>query len=166
MANLEEFRVFDLHPSYSISSHWNVFNNKTWKFRKLNNNHGYYQVWMNIWWKNRYFAVHRLVAYLFKWLDIFNTDVLVLHKDDNGHNNNVDNLIIGTHKDNSQDMLSKWRCNPPSWKNHYRTRISQIQKEEIRLLYSEWKYQKDIWKIYWVWQDHISRILNNKERTH
>lgn len=52
--------------------------------------------------------IHRIVAQAFLWLDI-NSKLCVCHKDDNPSNNRLDNLFIGTHKENTDDMINKWR---------------------------------------------------------
>lgn len=55
------------------------------------------------------YSVSRLMWYVFLWLDLNNTDICVLHKDDNPMNNNLDNLFLGTFWDNVRDSLKKWR---------------------------------------------------------
>lgn len=59
--------------------------------------------------KSKSITVHRLVAQAFLWLEISNLKILVCHKDDNPINCNLDNLFLWTHKDNTQDMMKKWR---------------------------------------------------------
>lgn len=169
MANKEIFKDFDLRPDISISSHWRLFDKKLGKFRIVAKTCTqwicYYYANLKVAWKNRRFWVHRLVAYAFLWLDIFNPKSIVLHLDDDGTNNNVENLRVWTHKDNMDDSVSKGRRNPRKWEKHYRCKLTNDQIEEIKLLYSKWwLHQRRIWEIYWVWQDHISRILNNKVR--
>lgn len=60
--------------------------------------------------RKQHFKVCRLVAQAFLWLDYNDKYTLVCHKDDNGMNNHIDNLFLWTHKDNTQDSISKWRC--------------------------------------------------------
>jgi len=57
-----------------------------------------------------HYKLNRLVAQAFLWLDYDNKYTLVCHKDDDGINNHIDNLFLWTHKDNTQDSISKWRC--------------------------------------------------------
>lgn len=75
-------------------------------------------------WKKVRKQVHRLVASAFLWLDLDSftnpkTSLCVCHKDDNPSNNRADNLFLGTHQDNVNDMIKKWRLRAPSWKDHY-----------------------------------------------
>lgn len=59
-------------------------------------------------WITKTYRVHRLMAITFMWLDN-NSNMVVCHKDDNPKNNNINNLFLGSQKDNMQDMVSKWR---------------------------------------------------------
>lgn len=64
-------------------------------------------------WNRKNFKVHRLVWEAFLWLDINNSKELVLHKKEELINwlldNQIDNLWLWTHKDNSKDCVKKWR---------------------------------------------------------
>jgi len=67
-------------------------------------------------WKNnkqKKFLVHRLVAKFFLWLEIENESTLVCHYSEEliewKLNNSVSNIWIGTHRQNSQDMVNKKR---------------------------------------------------------
>jgi len=111
------------------------------------------------------FSIHRLVAYAFLWFDIFDPEILVLHKDDNKLNNNIENLKLWTSQDNTNDAFTNWKFNVSSWDSHYRTKVTQEQKSEIKSLYSEGGLEQwRIWKIYGVGQGVISRILNDKTK--
>lgn len=57
--------------------------------------------------KTKRFIVARLVAIVF--IENPKNLPLVMHIDDNPKNNRVDNLMWGTHKDNTQDALKKGR---------------------------------------------------------
>ena len=160
---------FDLNPNISVSNYWNIFDKRLNRHRSLTTCHignTYYQ-YVDIIvaeWKRK-FAVHRLVAYIFLWLDIFDSKQFVIHLDDNWLNNNVNNLEVWDNSLNAIDSVNKWRWNSPEWENHYRCKLTDTEIETIKLLYSKWGIaQRRIWEIYWVWQDHISRIINNKVR--
>lgn len=63
--------------------------------------------------EKRNYLVSRLVYCTFNNLpvayDKVNKNNLICHKDDNPSNNNLDNLFIGTQKDNMQDCIKKNR---------------------------------------------------------
>ena len=165
MAKAEEFKVFDLNTDISISNHWRIINTKLSIVRKPHKVWNYYMTAIRIGGKLRNFLTHRLVAYAFLGLDIFDSNTLVLHKDDNWYNNHIDNLSLGSHQDNTDDMISKWRWRYAGWDTHYRTKITKAQKEEIKLLYSKWGIvQRRIWEMYWIRQDRVSRIVNEREK--
>lgn len=65
-------------------------------------------LWYQMWRKNKNY-IHRLMWLAFLWLDINDSKKIILHKDDNPYNNDLDNLLIGTQLDNMRDMISKWR---------------------------------------------------------
>lgn len=70
--------------------------------------------------------IHRLVAEWFLWLDISNKKTFICHKDDNPRNNRLDNLFLWTAKENTRDMLNKWR-----WVNQ--NRVKKLIKKWIPL---------------------------------
>jgi hypothetical protein len=88
-------------------------------------------------WIRKKAQIHRLVASCFLWLDLFSfTDnkksLCVCHKDDNPSNNHVDNLFLGTRKDNNMDMHTKGRhTNWWKWRNwskhHASKKVYQIK---------------------------------------
>ena len=162
----ETFKIFDLNTNYSISSHWRVLNVKKNKFLKLSVSWWlYYLVNLRIAWIKRSMSVHRLVAYCFLWLDIFDTKSVVRHWDDNWFNNNVSNLSLWTAKDNVWDCIKRWRYRCSKGESHYLCKLTNKDIEEIKLLYSKWGIaQWRIWEIYWVGQDVISRIINDKTK--
>ena len=108
--------------SYQISNKWGVksldrvilgkdwrnwFHH--WRIIKTETNIDWYKVLCickNGWWKK--IRVHRIVYCTFNNISI-DTDLLILHKDDIRDNNNLDNLFIGTNKENMEDMYRKWR---------------------------------------------------------
>lgn len=99
---------------------------RTWKHIILSNNimrNWYHKIWLRNKGIYKKMYIHRLVAQAFLWLDISNTKILVCHKDDNPSNNMVENIFLWNHKENSRDMLNKWR--------------SVIQKDK-RLKVSKW----------------------------
>jgi len=121
----------------------------------------YYQVSLLKNWKRKTFKVHRLVYcnfnsidYKFKW---YSTKTLIMHKDDNPLNNRLDNLKIWTQTDNMQDCVKKWRQS--RWEKHWQSKLKETQVKRIKFMLEIWWIpQWKIWKIFWVWQDQISRI--------
>jgi hypothetical protein len=97
---------------YRISKFGDVENIKSG--RKLSKgNHGRY--WIHTLSKNgitKTYLLHRLLAIHF--IDNPLNLPCVLHKDDNGFNNNLDNLMWGTHQENSDDMINKGRARKAS----------------------------------------------------
>lgn len=87
----------------------------------------------------------------------------VMHICDNKLCVNPEHLKVGTHKENSQDMVDKGRSAHNSGEKHGMSRLTQVQVDKIRELYKTNKYlQKELGKMFGVNQRHISRIINNK----
>lgn len=82
--------------------------------------------------KIRQYPVGRLVLAAFKGLDLSRKDLLACHIDDNGENNALNNLFIGTHADNIHDSMSKGRMNQPGEKS----RIAKLTLENVRMIRS------------------------------
>ena len=89
--------------------------------KSFNNWKSYQILTLNKHWEHHTFKIHRLVASAFLWLDIYNKYICVCHKDDNPSNNKLSNLFLWTHKDNVQDMKSKWRWNYLYWLAHHKS---------------------------------------------
>lgn len=119
-----------------------------------------FSIW---WWKSKRYLVHRLVYCSFNEISIKFlwqcSNTLVLHKNDIRDDNRLENLFLGTQKDNVQDMINKWR--------HKRgvclkRKIWFSDVDKIKSLYKEvWNIFR-IWEIYWVSGATISRVINNK----
>ena len=62
---------------------------------------------------NKKYGIHRLVAYLFLWLDIKNKNIFACHKNDIRDDNRLENIFVWTPQDNTQDMISKWKHYTP-----------------------------------------------------
>jgi hypothetical protein len=57
--------------------------------------------------KSKVYRVHRLMGYVYLWLDINDSYMFVCHKDDNPLNNNINNLFLWTNSDNMKDHRYK-----------------------------------------------------------
>ena len=87
----------------------------------------------------------------------------VLHKCDNRICVNPDHLFLGSAKDNTQDMLSKFRM--AYGESHGNTTLTTEEINNIRELYKTGKYSQDaIGKIYNISQSGISQIVRFKNR--
>jgi hypothetical protein len=144
---------------YEVSNLWRIksIKNNKWKYRELIlkfwTNKWYYNVWLTINNKQKRYQVHRIVWLVFLWLSIENTKICVCHKNDIRNDNTVENLFLGTHKDNIQDMYRKWRrwINWMKWKlwklNHKSRSILQYSKnlEFIKEFWSIREAERELW---------------------
>lgn len=171
---------------YQVSNLWRVkslWNNKTRKYKILR--------WFNKVWYSYVelykdtisvnFKISRLVSQAFLWLDMNDKKLCACHIDDNGLNNRVDNLFVWTYKDNTQDMIKKWRQkfgggrenifggkrreNPKG--NVLYSKITRQQVKEIKNLYRWWlsrNEKQDIADKYGVSLTHICHIMYNTSK--
>lgn len=79
----------------------------------------YIQLSLSNWNKSLKTRIHRLIGVVFLGIDKSDTDICVLHRDDNPRNNRLDNLFIWTRADNAHDREMKWRWKWLSWKDSY-----------------------------------------------
>jgi hypothetical protein len=110
---------------YQASNLWRIKSFKRWKEKLLSlrtkgKNSFYKSVVLSKDLIEKNLVVHRIVASCFLWLDLYSykdpkTSLCVCHRDDNPSNNRLDNLFLGTSKQNSLDRESKWR-NWMKWK--------------------------------------------------
>ena len=106
------------------------------------------------------FKVHRLVAQAF----IQNTDnkPQINHKDGNKSNNNYWNLEWNTDKENINHAIKTKLRNNKGIKN-CNHKLSEEQVLEIRRLYSSGNYiQSELAKMFNIYENHISLIINKK----
>lgn len=174
---------------YEVSNLWNVYSierkrdtnvKKRWSNQYFNRElktkgvklkaviaHWYYRVSLNKDGKAKHFVVHRIVACSFKWiwLDFKWRDHVVCHIDDNKLNNSVHNLYIWTQKQNLADAkrnwIKVWWSRSIAWIER-RSKITMDKANEIRSKYTNNDNLIEVWKIYWVSKDTISKILRNK----
>ena len=109
------------------------------------------------------FLVHRLVADTF--IPNPNNFPMVLHKDDNPLNNNVDNLMWGTPLDNMTDKTIKGRQTKGI--DVHTNKLTEEQVLEIRSKFIPYKYTyKMLAKEYNVSIENINSIVNRKYWKH
>lgn len=86
----------------------------------------------------------------------------VCHKCDVKSCVNPEHLFLGTHQDNVNDCISKNRRAIQKSENSPNTHLTWDDISEIRKLYKEGMFQKDIGKIFNISQIGISNICNYK----
>lgn len=118
-----------------------------WFWRGLKDVHGYGQFSYKA---NRYSA-HRFAYCITK--GVIASNLVVRHTCDNKLCVNPEHLILGTNKQNVQDMKDRrWR---------YNQKISQIDKEKIRQLREDGKSYKELANLFEVHTSTIWHILSN-----
>jgi len=95
----------------------------------LNKNTGYSYIPIRINKKQSNFYIHRLVAECF--LNDFNYDLYVNHKDLDKQNNNVENLEMVTPKENTIHYIKSIRGE--DWTFYDKNRLKKIKKENHRV---------------------------------
>ena len=123
-----------------IKSYPNKWNFGIWKVLKWWKDKFWYRnVWLFFEWKQKTILVHRVIWMTFLWLLEIKWRICVCHKDDNPSNNELKNLFLWTDKDNSEDMVSKWRhyFQWKFWKDHNRSKIVFQFSKEWEFI---WKY--------------------------
>lgn len=174
---------------YEVSNLWNVYSierkrdtnvKKRWSNQYFNRElktkaiklktvivNWYYRVTLSKDGIYKHSMVHRIVACSFKWiwLDFKWRDYVVCHIDDNRLNNSIQNLYIWTQKQNLEDAKRNWKkvwwSRSTIWIES-RSKITMDKANEIRSKYTNKDNLIEVWKIYWVSKDTISRILRNK----
>lgn len=110
----KEFKRFR-NTIYYVSNDGEVFSkfsNRKLKLMKrwINDRHFYYYVDVYLDHVQKHIFIHRMVYEV--WVGVIPADMQVNHKDDNKINNNVDNLYVGTQKDNISDCIRNGHREP------------------------------------------------------
>jgi predicted XRE-type DNA-binding protein len=93
--------------------------------------------------------------------------MLVCHTCDIPLCHNPNHLFLGTHKDNTFDMIKKGRQNTPKGENAGLSKLKESDIINIRSLYATGLYfQKEIAELFKVDSTAISRIVNKKRWRH
>lgn len=114
-----------------------------------------------LYWLGKVVRAHRLSLAVFLGEDI-PSEVLVLHSCDNPRCCNPQHLRKGTHADNVKDKISRYRCSMPSGENHWKSKITSQDADNIRALYAQGNTQTSIAHRYSLAQSQVSRIVNGK----
>jgi len=150
---------------YQVSNIWNVKSlfryKKTLKPKKRKDWYLEFNLYKNK--KVKFFRWHRLVASAFLWCKLeFVWNNLVCHKNDIRDDNRIENLFLGTHKDNAQDCIKKGRWTDNSWEKNGMN-IYAIEKiDKVKLLIKEWYKNIDIEKTTGVYHKTVSDIRRKK----
>lgn len=102
----KEFKQYRYNPIYFVSSDGQVFSSFSKRIIKNNlrgKNKQYYCVDVYINGSQKHIPIHKMVYDT--WVRKIEDGEQVNHKDDNSLNNNLDNLYVGTQKENIQDCL-------------------------------------------------------------
>lgn len=147
----------------SDGSFWSTIRNfgkgpKELKQRIDRNGYPMVSLWSPIKKKTINKVAHRLIARSFYGLPNYERPE-VRHLDGNRANNNLDNLMWGTSKDNSDDAKRMGRI--PSGENHHRAKLTNKQAEEICNFYINGEYtQHELAQKYNVKYGVINCIIN------
>jgi len=142
---MEEWRDIPwLEWLYKASNLWNILSIQNWIMSKTTHSSWYLVCWLTKDKKLKQYKIHRIIAQTFIWNIKWK---IVCHKDDNPQNNHKNNLFIWTHKDNSDDKVSKKRhC---FWNNVFWSKLTIPDILEIRLILKSKKITKtEIARIY------------------
>ena len=112
---------------------------------------------------NRMRYMHRLAYTDAHGLDESKLEGVVRHTCDNPRCVNPLHLVLGSHSDNTSDMLFRGRANPPTGVRSATCKLTEAQVLAIRD--AEGK-QKDIAARFGIGQDQVSRIKGGKRWRH
>lgn len=128
-----------------------------WEWRGSHNRYG------DITFKKQHLSAHRLAYILTYGKNIKNK--YVLHICDNPLCVNPKHLWLGTQQDNIKDMVEKKRGLVGELNGN--NKLTKEQILEIRELYTTGKYlQRELAKMFYVHQVHISEIITRKQWKH
>lgn len=106
--NKKEFRQIRFNKHYYVSADGDVYSTHSHKIIKKNvfkvKDKAYYRIDIRIGAKRKHFTIHRLVYDT--WVQNIDSTIQVNHINDNGLDNRIENLYIGTQKDNIHDCIS------------------------------------------------------------
>lgn len=150
------------YPDYSISSSGKVYY-KDRLLRVSYNNCGYQRVKID----NKRYFVHRLVAKTF--IPNPHNYPIVMHLDNNKTNNRVSNLKWGTYSQNTLQAYNQGRLSSYFRKgvgnglhgdNHPNSKLTEVQRIEVKNLYSTGKYTlTELGKLFGVTRVTIAKYI-------
>ncbi len=123
-----------------------------WRMHKIYTGYGYFTL------KNRPIRTNR-ISWIFSYGDIPD-GLFVLHHCDNPSCCNPNHLFLGTQMDNMHDMISKGHKVVKTGSSNFHAKLSEDDILNIRTMYSNGIYQKDIAKQFGICQQSVSLIVN------
>lgn len=102
-------------------------------------NPGYYTSAFRYNKKHMYFKIHRLQAYQKYGDKMFEPGTVVRHKNGNSMDNSWDNILIGTHKENSQDIKKQIRLALSLYASSF---MQKYKHSEVQEFYNSCKSYK------------------------
>lgn len=116
---------------YDVSNTGKIRRTKTGKVLKPYISNGYCLVDLRMCGKRKYYRIHRLVAFTFIGLPPTSKHE-IRHLDGNKQNNNSENLLWGTRKENEYDKIRHNKTN--RGQRNGRSKLTKKQVEQIRKL--------------------------------
>lgn len=160
---------------YQINEIWEIKSlnyNRIWKEKILKQNvnwQWYWLVTLFINWNKKVRSVHRLMWFVYLWLNLNDTHIKVCHKNDIKTDNRLDNLFLWTQKTNILDCIEKWRhiTNrfPKKEKINRKKRVSIVQFNLKWDKIKTWNNMYEIQDVLKIPQSNISRCCNWLQKT-
>jgi len=97
-------------------------------------NDGYIYFGIRVYGVSRKIAVHRLQAFQKYGKSLFDSGIVVRHKNSNPTDNSFDNILIGSHQDNMLDIPENIRY---SRSLHATSFVRKYDKEEVKSFYAQ-----------------------------
>lgn len=136
---------------------------KTMKIRNDDNGYPVIKISKNA--KYRQCAISRLVYCSFNKIDL-NDKRVVCHKNDNPKDSRLENLFIGTQKDNIHDCMKKWRRASKVGSKHHLTKINEEIVKQIKIKLKQWERMFKIAKSLWTSSGIVLAIRDGRSWTH
>lgn len=155
------------YPGYFVSRDGKVYSNKSgdWKLKRISlSNTNRFRVRLRGKLKYKWIQVNRLVAMVY--IPNPNNHPIVMHLDNNPHNNRVENLKWGTQSENIQQAYNENRAVAPQClrsrgENHPGSKISNKIRYTIVRLYYKGILCKDLAKKFSLSKRHITKIIHD-----
>lgn len=148
---------------YTGKKRWWWYNNTTREIKWQIMKQWYKWPYKTVRLAKKQYLVHRIVYCSFNKIPLKfewqKSNTIVMHKDDNWSNNNLDNLMMWSQQDNMDDMVKKWR------RTYRRATKQKIWFEDVERIKKEYKKLWSIYKVaplFWVSYATISRVINWK----
>jgi len=137
---------------------------RTYALKLRCDKHGYryFRVRPVGWSKAPMVYVHRYVAYLKFGEKLFDSEIVVRHLDGDKLNNSVDNIAIGTQRQNALDRPEIERLEHAKVAGKARRRLSKSQAEQLRIDQRNGASYSELQERYGVSRGTVSHTVNKK----